>query len=221
MLGSFHQQLQHEGSEGEWRDRFEGLKENGQLLRPRFRPGWRPSSLQAGVNRFLSEDFYAHRGPCKKSNGWELSLSKGFHPDRHGIPISAKEAIQGRYRLHSAPTVHHFIDFEYSLNSRRLGLGTRSGWSRQRTCNVRRSDRRTIHSHWVFFRSECLQGIDLEKISKALAIFEPMYPIHDRPAFRRRLHPYGEDRRTRCYRDFNARYRDMGHISWYFFKLLV
>lgn len=64
-----------------------------------------------------------YQGPCKKSNGWELSLSKGFHPDRHDIPISAKEAIQGRYRLHSAPTVHHFIDFEYSLNSRRLGLG--------------------------------------------------------------------------------------------------
>lgn len=48
--------------EQEWRDRFEGLKANGYLLRPRFRPGWQPSWLQTEVSRFLSEDFFRAQG---------------------------------------------------------------------------------------------------------------------------------------------------------------
>jgi len=46
-----------------WRDRFEGLKSNGYLLRPRFRPGWQPSWLQTGLtgsDRLRAEDFLVH-----------------------------------------------------------------------------------------------------------------------------------------------------------------
>ncbi|KLO13857.1 hypothetical protein SCHPADRAFT_940067 [Schizopora paradoxa] len=47
--------------EMDWRDRFERLKAKGYLLRPRFRPGWQPSRVPDSLDRYLAEDFLAHR----------------------------------------------------------------------------------------------------------------------------------------------------------------
>ena len=53
-------------------------------------------------------------------------------------------------------------------------------------------------------------------IDEVIALFEPIYQTRDRPMFRKRLHPFHEDRATRYFRDSIAAYRDMGHMSWYF-----
>ena len=43
-------------SEEKWRDRYEMLKEEGYELRPRLRPGWKPSWLESGADPLKCED---------------------------------------------------------------------------------------------------------------------------------------------------------------------
>ena len=42
--------------EEKWRDRHEMLKAEGYELRPRLRPGWKPSWIESGVNPLDCED---------------------------------------------------------------------------------------------------------------------------------------------------------------------
>ena len=43
-------------SEEKWRNRCEMLKEEGYGLRPRLRPGWKPSWLESGADPLECED---------------------------------------------------------------------------------------------------------------------------------------------------------------------
>ena len=42
--------------EEKWKDRYEMLKEEGYELRPRLRPGWKPSWLESGADPLECED---------------------------------------------------------------------------------------------------------------------------------------------------------------------
>jgi len=168
----------------------------------------------------------------------------GFHPDRHNRSKSAQARVKGRYRLHAAPVFYYFIDFGFS--SKYEGEGPWLAWGTHGQdrdapeLKITGGHRYDPFALDVFtlgnvFRKSFVQKYrnlnfldtlvnrmtshepaDRPTISEALAIFEPIYSVRDRPAFRRRLHPYHEDRRTRCFRDFVASYWDMGHMSYYF-----
>lgn len=53
--------------EEKWRDRHEMLKDEGYELRPRLRPGWKPSWLESGVNPLDCED--GRTLPVRRSSG--------------------------------------------------------------------------------------------------------------------------------------------------------
>ena len=42
--------------EEKWRDRHEMLRDEGYELRPRLRPGWKPSWLKSGADPYQCED---------------------------------------------------------------------------------------------------------------------------------------------------------------------
>ncbi len=56
---------------------------------------------------------------------------------------------------------------------------------------------------------------DRPSISEAMALFEPIYTARDRLRFRRRLHPFHEDRTTRYFQDVVAFNRDLGYMFCY------
>lgn len=39
-----------------WRDHQKWLQERGYILRPRFRPGWKPSWIEKGIDDYGCED---------------------------------------------------------------------------------------------------------------------------------------------------------------------
>jgi len=150
----------------------------------------------------------------------------GFHyRDGRQTSISAKQAVQGRYHMHSAQVVYYFIYFKYSLYYE--GSGPWRAWgangqdrdapellmSEGQMYDPFALDIFTLGNAYkksmlqkygninslyqVVERMTPFEPADRPTISEALAIFEPMYAVRDRPAFRRRLHPHHEDSRSR------------------------
>ncbi|KLO08592.1 hypothetical protein SCHPADRAFT_908516 [Schizopora paradoxa] len=196
--------------------------------------------------KFMHNRLVAHRDLARFNimmDGTPL-YPKGFHPSRKFRSPSAQRFVRGRYRLHAPPVVYYFVDF--GLSTKYEGDGPYRAWGidgQDRDApelqelgrgfydpfaldiftlgNVYKKYLLDKYANLKFLRPlvEIMtrkNPTDRPTINEAMFLFEPIYQNRTRPKFRKRLHPFHEDRTTRCFRDSVAAYRDMGHMSWYF-----
>jgi len=197
-----------------------------------------------GTN-FMHDHHVAHRDLAYHNimmDGTAL-YPKGFHPDRPERSRSATHIIKGRYRLHSPPVSYYFIDFD--LSSKYEDDEPPVGWAmdgRDRDApelqkhwtgpydpfaldiftlgNVYKKALLAKYDNLEFLRPLVdritqISPKDRPSISEAMALFEPIYTARDRLRFRRRLHPFHEDRTTRYFQDVVAFNRDLGYMFCY------
>ncbi|KAF9782666.1 hypothetical protein BJ322DRAFT_1142979 [Thelephora terrestris] len=107
-------------NEMKWRDRHGMLKREGYILRPRLRPGWKPSWLRSGKNPLDCEDGepLPLRSKCVDATHREsgrmvcIKEVKTNSPEYHAAKLMMKEDWAADHRNHCVPIMKIFEDHE-------------------------------------------------------------------------------------------------------------